>query len=804
MTGAGSPLLAAALALLSAASSPAAAQPPQPDAPAHQPADAMALDGAPIGEVRVLGLSETPEGLVRRQLRSQAGRPFRDRVMREDLRRLELLGRFDAITADAQRRADGRVVVTFQVDEQPSLADVLVAGNKDVPDEDLLAAALLRAGDPLDQFLIDRGARDIRRAYEAEGYFVVDVSYDEKLLREQRVLLYRVVEGPRAAIAAIRFEGNQLLPDAQLSAQVRSSPRTWPFGIIDPGTLDQDQLDRDALAIRNEYRERGFRDAQVGRDIQLSDDQTRAVVTFQVFEGQVYRLGAVRFQGATVFPEAQIRLAMALSPGAVYRASAVRQSAQNIRAMYGRLGYVDSGRPGQPGVGVDEQVSYDGGEPVVNVTFRITEGKPQRVGRIFVRGNNLTQRKVVLRELRGLDPGRPIDYTGLQDTRRRLANSRLFNRGTVTLLGEPDDEIRDILVEVEESRTGRIQFGVGVSSDVGLLGNIQVQQNNFDLLDPPESFGEFVANRSFRGAGQRFDLTLQPGVDSSRYSVRWREPAIFETDYFFDLRGTFFERERLDFDETRLIGDVSVGRNFGDVWSGFARSRFENIDIGAIEPDAPTEVFALEGESELTSLTFGLSRNTIDSLRQPSRGSDLNLGVEQVGLLGGDFDFTRITAGYTKYWTLDEDFLGRKDTLRFKTELGYIPQDGESPFFERFFRGGRSFRGFDDRGVGPRGVQADDGSESEEAVGDDWMLLASLQYEYPLYEETLRGVLFTDQGTITSDPGFENWRVTVGFGFRVVLPIFQAPLALDFAFPLAAEDEDKQQVISFTLDVPFR
>lgn len=38
----------------------------------------------------------------------------------------------------------------------------------------------------------------------------------------------------------------------------------------------------------------------------------------------------------------------------------------------------------------------------------------------------------------------------------------------------------------------------------------------------------------------------------------------------------------------------------------------------------------------------------------------------------------------------------------------------------------------------------------------------------------------------------------------VVLPIFRAPWALGFAFPVAAEDEDVQQGGRLTIDVPFR
>ena len=91
-------------------------------------------------------------------------------------------------------------------------------------------------------------------------------------------------------------------------------------------------------------------------------------------------------------------------------------------------------------------------------------------------------------------------------------------------------------------------------------------------------------------------------------------------------------------------------------------------------------------------------------------------------------------------------------------------------------------------------------------VGGDFQLLTGLQYEVPLLDRILRGVIFTDQGLLLSDDiGLEPWRVSVGVGIRLAIPILsQAPFALDLSIPLADEDTDETRVLSFSLDIPFQ
>src|SRR5690606_37142386 len=85
-------------------------------------------------------------------------------------------------------------------------------------------------------------------------------------------------------------------------------------------------------------------------------------------------------------------------------------------------------------------------------------------------------------------------------------------------LRDPDrgyDEV-DLDIFVNEARTGRLQFGVGVNSDAGVVGSIVLEENNFDLLRPPASFHDIVNGTVWRGGGQRFRIEAIPGDIVSR------------------------------------------------------------------------------------------------------------------------------------------------------------------------------------------------------------------------------------------------------------------------------------------------
>lgn len=768
-------------------------------------ARAQGLDpvGRPIIEVRLEGLEQTPETLVRNQLRTTAGGAYDEQTVNQDIVRLTQLGRFELVEAAFENNGDGSIDVIFRVVEQPTLSAIYFKGAKSFGTTRLLTEVLLRPGDPIDRALIDRGARSIEKAYEDSGYFAATATYSTEILEESRELVYTIVEGPRVRVVDCQFEGNVIIQRGQLEGEIRSREYFWPFY---DGYLNQTLLDVDVASIRDYYRNRGYLEAQVGKRIDLSPRQDRAIVTFLIDEGPQYRVNDinVRFTregqptDKPIFTDEQIKLLMNLLPGEVFSEQKVTVSQQAVEFWYGNLGYLNTA--------VVIQRLVDRRTQQVNLIVNVDESTgPTILGKIEVIGNTRTDRRVLLRRMRGLEPGRPINLAGLEQTRSLIRESTWFTGGTITLLGQEGDPVRDILIEVNEKNTGSFNIGAGISSDSGVFGTISLEQRNFDINDVPESWDEFASGKAFLGAGQTFNITLAPGNQNSNYSIGFREPYLFETDYFFDFRAFALQSEREDYDEGRIGVRAGIGRRLGDVWTGSINTRIEQVSVEDIEPDAPVDVFAVQGDSILTVASLSLTRSRTDSNVQPSRGNRLTFGVDQYGVFGGDFDFTRVNAGYAQFWTLDEDYLGRKSILSLKTEAGYILQDlGDVPLFERYYAGGRDFRGFGFRGVGPRGIRNDTMLLGDDPVGGRFQFLTRVEYEMPLYDQFVRWAVFSDQGTVQDDFGFDQWRVSVGTGIRFVLPFFgQAPFAIDFAIPLQKEQGDDTQIFSFDVKLPF-
>lgn len=795
--------------------SPAAA------APEVEPEDADAdpLEGRPIKEVRFEGLKRVTDQFARNQLRSAPGRPYSKEIAQEDLRRLERLGEFRDIRVEVNvDETDFAIVLIYRVVEAPIVTDVSVTGNRQIPDEDIRntlgsVISLIR-GVPVDDFQIGRGQRAIEELYRNRGYYLAQVSVDEEEL-ESGSVVFRVREGERIKVTSIRLSGNESVPEKVLRAELT----TKTAGLFERGALDDTVLDGDVAAIVKAYLNRGFLDVRASRELTPSPDGKEAIVTFLIEEGQQYALRDVSVELAaarddeeqtdgrpqpTIYSREQVQGLLGLKPGDSFSQKQLDDSVNAVRDAYFKLGYVDAR--------ATAVTLRDPEQPLVDVRVTVSEGRRFRTGMVYIQGNDLTQQKVIRREVT-LKPDRVLDGTAAADTERRLRNSRLFNTNPqagplpkVTI--QPEDPqnpgYRDVLVEVEETNTGSLGFGVAIGSDAGLTGAITLNQRNFDLADTPDSFSEFIRGRAFRGAGQEFRLAIQPGTEESNYSIGITEPALLESPYSLGSSIYFRQREYDDFDESRVGTRWRIGRRFGERWTGNIALRAEGVTIDDIGRNPVTDIKEVEGWNVITGLGPELIRTSVDNRLRPTTGTYTELGAEQVGLLGGDYNFTRLSAQHQVFIPIDEDVLGYRTVLSFKGSVGYIPQEDEAPIFERFYLGGRSFRGFRFRGIGPTGVRVD-GTPDDDKVGGDWSFFLGTELEKPLYRDILAGVVFVDSGTIADEVSFEDYRVAVGLGIRLYIPqLGQAPLAFDFGFPLQSQDSDNERIFSFSLDLPLQ
>ncbi len=760
----------------------------------------MLVDGRRVLEP----VSATTAQFVRNQLRSATGEPFRRRTIADDLTRLNRTGHFSAVETELETLADGTVVLTFVLTEQPIVQDVQAVGNRRITDQEIAEQVDVLVGTPVDRFQLDRAARRVEDLYRKKGYYLVNVDWDEEELERSGIVLFRIREGERLKVTGLRFVGNDSFADRELKRQIQTR-EAWLLG---KAPLEDDILEQDVAAIYAFYRDRGRLDVRVDKRIQPAPNNREAIVTFFIEEGPLYTYRSLRVEtldGEPVFTADQLSGQMDLKPGDVYSINRLRRSIEQVRAAYHKLGYTD--------VAVRRLELRDENQPMVDLLLQVTQGAAYMTGEVVIAGNSITRHDVVRREVdaAGVRPDRPLDRTAVDEAQRRLRNTRLFELQhtppKITLQPpDPDEpEYRDVLVEVAETNTGEFNLGAAVSSDAGVVGRISLVQRNFDLYDTPDSFGDFFSGRAFRGAGQTFRIEALPGDRVETYQVALSDPYLLGTDYTGSVAAFYRDREFREFAEQRYGARFGLGRRFGTRWTGNAVFRVESVDLSDISPDKPVDVFDVADQNIITGLGLSMTRGVLDDPYRPTKGSRTELGVEQVGLLGGDFDFTRLTAEQTVYVPVYEDFMGRRTVLSFKGSVGYIPQGADDvPVYERFYLGGANFRGFAYRTVSPKGIRNDTGELGDDAVGGTWQFFFGTEIQQPVWEDMISVVGFLDTGTVTNDPGFDDYRVSVGLGLRIYVPqLSPVPLAFDFGFPIVDQPGDRDRLFTFSLDVPF-
>ncbi len=746
-----------------------------------------------IVEVRVEDNRIRSDEEILATIKTRVGQTYNLEVVRNDEKRLLASGKYDSVVV-TKTVTDQGVIVTFKVRERPAIKQIRFTGNKALEDKELLAELSFGARSPLHLPLLRAGREAIEAKYKQEGYPFVEVKLDETEAVTNEVVAYTIVEGPRVRVRKIRVEGNDHFSTFWIKLQIGSSARFWPFI---SGDLDLQQVSLDVQAIRKLYVEEGFLEVQVGRLLEFSDDKKDCTITFAINEGPRFRVNEVLFEGNSLYTDEQLAGRVSLSRGDFLLSEKVTQDLQAIQDAYGRLGYIEARATQRkqylpPDAALPEWAA-DIGSPeqvaLVNLVYEVRESDRYDVGRVIIRGNDLTHDRVIRRHIR-LFPEQRLDTVAMDESRRRLQETTLFGEVVVKPIGNTPG-YRDVLVQVEEGQTANFIIGVGVNTNTGLMGNITFRQRNFDLFGWPRPGKEWWKGRAWKGAGQQLTLHAAPGTEQSSFNISWYEPALFDQPYSLDVNAFLSTHGRESYDITRLGAIASLGHRFENRWYGQLSVQTAWVEIDNLDFDADPDVVDVEGNHFMPSVKGMLVRDRTDSIWLPSKGDRLQFSYEQYV---GDFNFGKAEASYKIYRTLYTDAIDRKHILGGRVGVSQIV--GDAPVFERYYGGGiGSIRGFQYRGISPRSrVNPDD------PIGGETMILAGLEYSYPILAEQIRGVVFLDTGTVDNDFSLSKYRASAGFGLRWNIPFFgPVPLSLDFGFPLAKEDEDDEQIFSFSL-----
>ncbi|MBN1804895.1 MAG: outer membrane protein assembly factor BamA [Sedimentisphaerales bacterium] len=669
--------------------------------------------------------------------------------------------------------------------------------NKAFNDKALLKRVDFEVGDYLDPILADAYRRTLAEFYRKKGFPFAEVTLDNGQLENGRVV-YTFNEGQKVRVASVNFSGNKSMKTSALENAIKTKTKRWFFW---PAYYLEEVPAEDVARLQTIYHERGFLDFHIEDKKQFTNGKVN--ITFEIDEGPSYTVGDISFTGGGYFEKDKLMEGLQLKPGQVYHKRRAEDHVKQLLKLYHENGFVDAA--------VEQKYLFTRDPRVVNLVYNIREGNQFRVGRVDITGNEQTQDKVIRRVLDeyGFTPGEfynadlaPREGNGKLEkyVQQMTLSDEVIIRPVAPVNGA--DNAKDIKVDIKEGQTGSLMFAGGVSSDSDIIGQLILEQRNFDITDWPESFGEFITGNAFKGAGQTFSIRLEPGTVVSQYSVSFSEPYFQDKPVSLNISGTSYDREierRGDhklYDEGRTRGYVGFEKRHENKWRSSIGFKVENVEVDSIYLYAPKEIKDAKGYTFLPGIKFGIGRDLRDDIFNPSSGYKFDVSYEQVT---GDEAFGVLEGSIVGFKTLYEDLADRKTVLAAKllaaTTFSYAPP------FERFYAGGTSIygiRGFDYRGISTRGLQTNVANpQRKDPIGSEWILLANTEVAVPVISDNLSALFFIDSGAI--DTG--NYRASVGTGLQVLIPQWSGPMPMrfEFAVPVSKDDKDETRVFSFSM-----
>lgn len=584
--------------------------------------------------------------------------------------------------------------------------------------------------------------------YRKNGFSQATVEYQ---IRGDRLLL-TIVEGPRALLRAITFNGNSAIPTATLyeymigapPERLAKEPEQFPYTAA--------EVSAGADRVRGLYLAEGFLDVTIDSSgVQLAESGSRADVTVRIVEGPRYTFGELGFAGDTLFPREQLVKALGETAQGPFSPGQAMAMQRNLQSFYKSKGYYEAEilLAAEPAAAVGGQVP---------VTFTVRPHALFRFGGVTAR--NETERPrlrddFLARRFRHLR-GAVYDPAKLDETFREMLRTGLFETLRVTPTPVAGDEIR-LDFTVSEAKAKELGFTLGYGTYEGAVAGFRVGDRDLFGYGRPLSF---AAQYTQRGISGEF-LYVDPWLFDTRFALRTRLYSQTREEEGYAKNEIGFRADL----SRRLLPHLELG--------AFIESRYVTITDNTI-------VAADLGPTSYTLQSVGLTQSTDyrNDPINPSRGFIVTSSFD-VAQLDSQPAFLRGTLRFSWYLPIGPCLLA------LGARAGYIaPLLDDLPIDVRFFNGGgTTVRSFAERELGPR-------DRLGNPLGGEFSTTFNAELTFPIYGG-LQGAVFTDAGSLRNEnvPGSGDLRFAIGAGLRYKLPI--GPLRLDYGVnPTRRADED--------------
>ncbi|CAM3652541.1 outer membrane protein assembly factor BamA [Mucilaginibacter galii] len=729
-------------------------------------------------------------------------------------------GLFDDVQLNITRMNADTVYLELYVTERPRLSRLRLNGIRKGEVEDVQKKLNDKTGKIVNENLLSTTTAIVKKHFNEKGYMntTVDIKQQRDPADSNSVILnVNIDKKQKVKINEVIFEGNKAFKSKKLKGYLGKTKEKKFYNIFGSKKFKQDQYEEDKQGLIEKMQAKGYRDAEILSDSVWKHDENTVNVKIKVYEGHKYYFGNITYAGNARYPATTLDKILRIKKGDVFseeelskRLNGGTPDGSDINSLYLDDGYLTFNSEA-----VQTRIYND----TIDLNIRIYEGAQYTINRVMVRGNEVTNDKVVLREL-ATKPGQKFSKALIVRSTRQITQLGNFDEQKIEPKPtniNPNDGTVDIIYNVVEKPSDQIELSGGFGGGQ-LVGTLGLTFNNFSVRN---LFNGKAYKPLPKGDGQKLSLRGQAnGKNYQNFSFTFSEPWLggkkpiyFSLSAYTQLSSTgqFYAKDNPLYNYLRINGvGVTLGKRLNWPDNYFQLNYSLNFDHYTLDNFRQGFLFA-NGTSYNIKLTQEFSRNSVDAPIYPTSGSNIKFTL-QVTPPYSLFNNTnyRIATPEERYrfveyhkWKFDAQWFTKiagKLVLMSQTRFGFIGSYnklvGPSPF-ERFKLGGDgmatyqflqgseivALRGYQNFSIVPQGS----GYNSDNNPGSPIYNKFTLEMRYPVIASqsaTIFLLTFAEGGNTWNnfrDYNPFNIRRSVGVGARIFLPIFGL-LGLDYGY----------------------
>lgn len=727
-----------------------------------------------IEAVQVKGNQRVETEAILGVVESKSGEALDYDKLDRDLRAIYRMGFFKDVKIQTENGPKGKIVI-FQVDEKPSIGNIVFSGNKKIKSDELSKESGIKQYAILNLSEIRQSVNRLKDYYRQKGYYKVEIKEKlEDLPRNEVGLTYEIDEGEKVYIYKIQFVGVTRFSDKELKKVMETSEKGLFSFIFDSGLLDRKKLEFDMQRIAAFYHNHGYLKARTGEP-QITDKEGEGlIITVEVIEGDPYTVRDLSVKGDMLLPPEELLKLTRVKKEKFFSREVVRQDVLTLKDAYANEGYAYAD--------VGPLIKEDDRTHEVDITYNITQGKKVRFERINITGNTETRDKVIRRELEVYE-GELFSGEGLRLSTQNLHRLGYFEDVDVQTKQGSQDDSMILDLNVKERATGQFSVGAGYGGYEGGFATFQISQNNL--------FGK----------GQKLVGTVKVGGLIQEIDLKFTEPWLFDRRLSFGTDILKWKYEYPEYTKDAYGGALRLGfplKMIDRYTFGQVRYAYENADITDIAFTAAQAIRDQIGTTVTSSMLFSVTRDSKDRAINPTKGSVNVLSFEYAGgVLGGDVYFNRYEARSQWFFPLPWSTV-----FMAQGRIGYMERrpGGIMPNYQQYYLGGiNSVRGYDTWSIGLTDPV------TGQTIAGPKMMVYNFEYRFPLItEQGVLGVVFFDAGNVygfRDTYSFSDIRKSTGVGVRWYSPM--GPIRVEYGFIIDGRPQDPSGNLEFAIGGQF-